>query len=49
MTKKTNTKNLWAIISIILGIIIIAAPEILAWAIGLYLIITAIISLTEKR
>jgi hypothetical protein len=48
MAKKTDTKNLWAIISIILGIIIIAVPKILAWAIGLYLIITAIISLSEK-
>ncbi|MBM3247156.1 DUF3096 domain-containing protein [Candidatus Pacearchaeota archaeon] len=50
MTKNRTDKNkLWAIISIILGIIIIAVPQILAWAIGLYLIITAIISLSEKN
>jgi len=46
---KTSSKTLWAIISIILGIIIIAVPQILAWAIGIYLIVTAIISLAEKK
>ena len=43
-----NTKNVLAMVSIILGIIVIAAPQILAWAIGLYLIVTGIISLAGK-
>jgi len=49
MVKEKNTKKIWAIISIILGIIVIAAPQIISLAIGLYLIITGIISLTNKQ
>jgi uncharacterized membrane protein HdeD (DUF308 family) len=43
-----STKSVMAIVSIILGIVVIAAPQILAWAIGLYLIITGILSLAGK-
>ncbi|MBI2869690.1 MAG: DUF3096 domain-containing protein [Chloroflexi bacterium] len=36
---------LWAIISIIVGIIVIVWPHIIAYVIGLYLIIVGILSL----
>ncbi len=48
MAKTKKTKNMWAIISIVLGIIVIAAPEVISLAIGLYLIITGILNLTGK-
>jgi uncharacterized membrane protein HdeD (DUF308 family) len=49
MAKAKNMKKPWAIISIILGVIVLAAPQIIAWAIGLYLIITGILSLADKK
>lgn len=49
MAKKGDTKKAWAIISIILGVLVIAAPQIIALAIGLYLIITGILSLADKK
>lgn len=48
MAKQTSDKAV-AILSIILGIIVIAAPQIIAWAIGLYFIITGIMHLAEKK
>ena len=45
MAKKTN---LMAILAIIVGIIVLAAPQVLAWAVGLYLIITGILDLINK-
>ena len=42
-----NTK-LIPILSIIVGILVVAVPAILAWAVGLYLVITGILDLTNK-
>ena len=40
--------NLSAILSIIAGIVVIVSPAILAWVVGLYLIITGILQITGK-
>ncbi|MBS3065988.1 DUF3096 domain-containing protein [Candidatus Pacearchaeota archaeon] len=43
-----KTKNLGPVLAIIAGIIVIAAPAILAWIIGLYLIINGILDLSSR-
>jgi uncharacterized membrane protein HdeD (DUF308 family) len=45
----SKTIDITAIVSIIVGIIILAAPQILAWAVGLYLIVIGILSLIGKK
>ena len=47
MAKKSY--DLVAIVSIIVGVIILIAPQILAWAIGLYLILFGILKIIDKR
>lgn len=44
MAKKTN---LTAIVSIIAGIITLIFPDILAWVVGLYLIIAGVLALVK--
>ncbi len=44
-----KTIDITAIVSIIVGIIILAAPQILGWAVGLYLIIIGILSLIDRK
>ncbi len=46
MAKKDN-EYLMPILSIIVGILVIAWPPILAWAVGLYLVITGILKLVK--
>jgi len=49
MAKTISAKAVWALISIVLGGIVIAFPQIISLAIGIYLILTGIISLVEKK
>lgn len=42
-----KTTNFTAIVSIIAGIVVLAKPEILAWVIGLYLIIAGVLALAK--
>ena len=42
-----KTKNMVPIISIIAGIIILAAPHLIQWIVGLYLIIWGILELKK--
>jgi len=43
----TVSKPVLAIICIIFGIIVIVVPELIAWIIGLFLIIQGILTLTD--
>lgn len=49
MAKEKITKQTWAIISIVLGGIVIVAPQILSIAVGIYLIVTGILNLVDKK
>jgi uncharacterized membrane protein HdeD (DUF308 family) len=49
MAKKIKGDDITAIVSIIAGIIIIALPQIIAWAIGIYLIIIGILKLSKEK
>jgi uncharacterized membrane protein HdeD (DUF308 family) len=44
MAKKTN---ITAILSIIAGVLVVVFPSILAWAVGLYLVISGILDLRK--
>ena len=44
-----RTKDITAIVSIIAGIIIIAVPQIIGWVIGLFLLISGILSLVDRK
>ena len=39
--------NVTAILAIIAGIVVIAAPNVLAWVVGLYLILTGALDLRK--
>jgi len=43
--KQTDRKKVMAILSIIFGILVIMNPAFLAWIVGLYLIVTGVLSL----
>jgi len=47
MAKKT--KDITAIVSIVAGIIIVAIPQILAWVIGLFLVISGVLNLIDRK
>jgi len=47
MEKKT--KDITAIVSIVAGIIIVAIPQILAWVIGLFLVISGVLNLIDRK
>lgn len=47
MAKKTSTKSMVGVISIVFGIVIIIFPQLLQWLVGLYLIITGIMQLAK--
>jgi len=49
ITKKKISNETWAVISIVLGGIVIAFPQIISIAIGIYLIVTGIIGLVNKK
>lgn len=44
-----KTQDITAIVSIIAGLIIIGIPQILGWVVGLYLLISGILSLIDKK
>ena len=45
---KYSRKKLFGIVAIIFGILVIAKPDILAYIVGLYLIISGILGLLEE-
>ena len=49
MARERKTQDITAIVSIIAGLIIIAVPQILGWVIGLYLLVSGILSLIDKN
>ena len=44
-----RTQDITAIVSIIAGLIIIAVPQILGWVVGLYLLISGILSIADRK
>ncbi len=48
MAKNKDSKYLMPILSIILGIVVIAWPAIIAYALGIYLIIMGILKLVKE-
>ena len=45
---KYSRKKIFGIVAIVFGVLVIAKPDILAYIIGLYLIISGILSLIEE-
>jgi len=45
---KYSRKKIFGIVAIVFGVLVIAKPDILAYIIGLYLIISGILSLVEE-
>ena len=44
----TSSRKIQAILSIIAGIVVIVNPDVLAWVVGLYLIIVGALDLMNK-
>ena len=48
-TKKRDVTKVRAIIMVVLGALILGVPQIVSIAIGLYLLVTGILSLVDKK
>ena len=45
---KYSRKRIFGIVAIVFGVLVIARPEILAYVIGIYLIVSGILNLLEE-
>lgn len=47
-TKEKDAKKIWAVVTVVLGILILIKPDILAIIVALFLIVKGILDLIEK-